>query len=128
MTYRVPVERDETGTWIAHVVGVPGCHSYGRSLRQARSRIREALSLWVDDAADADLDFEVRLPTEVRLELRRAAASRERASRATRDAQERTASTVVAMVRDHGLSMRDAAELLGLSHQRVQQLVAERGR
>jgi predicted RNase H-like HicB family nuclease len=42
-TYRVLYELDESGHWIATVPRVKGCHSYGRSLSEARSRIREAL-------------------------------------------------------------------------------------
>jgi predicted RNase H-like HicB family nuclease len=58
MTYTVKIERDESGAWIARVPEVPGCHTYGRSLRQAKHRIREALSLWVDDADRAELHFD----------------------------------------------------------------------
>ncbi len=53
--YRVVIERDETGAWIARVPGLRGCHTYGRTLNEVRRRIREALSLWVDDAETAEL-------------------------------------------------------------------------
>src|SRR5438105_14673333 len=43
--YTVIYQRDESGAWIARVRGVPEAHSYGRTLEQARERIREALSL-----------------------------------------------------------------------------------
>jgi predicted RNase H-like HicB family nuclease len=122
--YRVVIERDESGEWLARVAGVPGCHTHGRTLRQVRARIREALSLWVDDADTADVEFEVRLPAELRSALRMASASRKRAARAEEEARERTARVAAGMVQSHGLSMRDAAELIGLSHQRVQQLVS----
>ena len=39
-TYKVVYERDESGSWIAEVPSVPGCHSYGRTIEQARGRVR----------------------------------------------------------------------------------------
>jgi predicted RNase H-like HicB family nuclease len=35
-----------------HIKGIPGCHTYGRTLRQAEARIREALALWFDRDPD----------------------------------------------------------------------------
>jgi predicted RNase H-like HicB family nuclease len=62
--YAVIYVRDEAGAWNVHVPEVPGAHTYGRSLHQARQRVREALDLWVDDAADARFEEEIRLPRE----------------------------------------------------------------
>lgn len=55
MTYTVDYERDEDGWWVASVREVPGCHTQGHSHPEARARIREALGLFVDDAATATL-------------------------------------------------------------------------
>jgi predicted RNase H-like HicB family nuclease len=109
--------------WTARVPPVHGCHTYGRTLEQARRRSREALSLWVEDADRAELDFHVRLPSEVRIELGRARKARERSARAQRDAREATVSAAEELTERLGLSLRDAAELLDLSFQRVQQLI-----
>ena len=65
-SYRVVYELDESGRWIATVRSIKGCHTYGRSIRQARDRIREALALLVRGAARARLVDDVRLPAEVR--------------------------------------------------------------
>jgi predicted RNase H-like HicB family nuclease len=121
--YHVYLERDESGAWLARVPEVAGCHAYGRTLRQVRRRVREALSLWVDDAESAELVEHVRLPTQVRQALRRAEAARSRAERERLSAQEVTIAAARQLVESHDLSLRDAGELLGLSHQRVQQLV-----
>ncbi len=123
--YVVVYDRDESGAWIAQVPAVPGCHTYGRTLEQARRRIREALSLWIDDADVAELHDEVHLPAEAERIL---AAYRE--ARAREDAEQERAreSTLVAvrsLTEELGLSNTDAGTILGLSRQRVQQLTHE---
>jgi predicted RNase H-like HicB family nuclease len=128
VSYQVRIQRDESGAWIARVLDVPGCHTYGRTLRQARTRIREALSLWVTDADTAELDFDVRLSAALRSRVRSAAAVRAKAARAHEEAQEGLASAAKELTGTFGLSLRDTADLIGLSHQRVQQLVEARSR
>lgn len=54
-SYKVVYERGDDGWWAASVLGVRGCRTQGRSLAQARERIREALSLFVKDAQRAGL-------------------------------------------------------------------------
>ncbi len=126
--YRVVIERDETGAWLAHVRGVRGCHTYGRTLDQVRRRIREALSLWVEDAEVADLVEEIRLPAAARQAIQRSSAARGRAARGNENAQSATVAAANVLVERLGLGVRDAGELLGLSHQRVQQLVSGEGK
>lgn len=55
-------ERDESGTWIVTVPRVKGCHSYGRTLEQARRHVREALRLF--DVGDVEITERVRLPSD----------------------------------------------------------------
>lgn len=124
--YTVIYERDPAGAWLARVRGVSRCHTYGRTLEQARLRIREALALWVDDATTATLRDEVRLPAGARVAVRRARVERDRAERQQARAQDSLRSAATSLATGLGLSLRDAAELLGLSHQRVQQLTRER--
>ena len=121
--YRVVFERDESGAWIARVPAVRGCHTYGRTIDQARRRIREALGLWVGDAETAELVEEIRLPSHLLKAIRDSRAARTRAENARAKARAVSAATARALVNELHLGLRDAAELLGLSHQRVQQLV-----
>jgi len=121
-TYRVTYELDESGHWIATVPAVKGCHSYGRSIHEARDRVREALGLFVTDAGRARLVDDVRLPAAVRALLVRRAEARSRAEREKERASLVLALAVKRLTVDLGLSVRDAGELLDISHQRVQQL------
>jgi predicted RNase H-like HicB family nuclease len=124
VSYRVVIERDETWVWLARVPSVPGCHTYGRTLDQVRRRIREALELWIDDARHAELQFEIRLPTAIKKELHRARTTRDRSARAQSEASEAVWRAARDLTQKAGLSLRDAAELLELSHQRVQQVLS----
>lgn len=124
--YRVVYERDESGVWIARVPRVPGCHTYGRTIEQARRRIREALSLWMDNARDVELVDEIRLPRRAEAIIRRTQAAREQSRAAHEEARAATAAAARMLVDDLDLSLRDAAELLGLTRQRVQQVVTSR--
>lgn len=126
--YRVIFERDESGAWIARVPSVRGCHTHGRTLQQTRRRIREALGLWVEDADAAGLVEDIRLPALVRGELDRSRSSRRRARQEQERAQEAMRKAAQTLVDEVGLGLRDAGELLEVSHQRVQQLVRPTGR
>ena len=123
VSYRVLYERDETGAWIAHAVDIRGCHTYGSTIAQARSRIREALSLFVDDADSALLVEEIHLPAAARAAVRRSERARTRLETSRAEAGEATAQAARTLVEELHLGLRDAGELLGLSHQRIQQII-----
>jgi len=124
--YRVTYKRDSSGWWVASVRRVRGCHTQGRTVDEARRRIREALSLFVDDAASAELVDQIELPATVKRAIREYATLRNKA-----DAESKRASAAarraVRVLREGKLKMsaRDTAALLGLSHQRVHQLVQD---
>lgn len=120
--YVAVYERDEQAdAWNVRIKGLAGCQTYGRSLRQAQSRIREALALWLDQDTDT-LVIRDQFPASLRTVADEVAKARRNADRAGTLAQQQTA-RAVRQLTDLGLSRRDAAELLGLSHQRVQQLL-----
>jgi predicted RNase H-like HicB family nuclease len=122
-TYRVAYERDGTGWWVASVRGVRGCHTQGRTVDEARRRIVEALELFVDNARKAALVDEVRLPSSAARAVCAYATLRKKAEQEDRRAA-LAARRAVRILRSGRLKMsaRDAARLLGLSHQRVHQL------
>lgn len=121
-TYEVKLTRDEGGAWLARVPSVPGCHTYGRSIEQAMNRIREALSLWVNDAATAQLQPDIRLSEPARSNVRRLSSARERAEKADAQARELLVETVRELTREQGWSVRDVAGVVGLSPQRIHQV------
>lgn len=121
--YRVSYKRDRDGWWVATVHGVKGVHTQGRTIRDAKHRIREALALAIGDrAADkAELKDEVKLPALTRRVLEEIGEQKARAEAA----KEKTAELIIKaykLLKQHGLSMRDVGALTGLSHQRVHQL------
>jgi predicted RNase H-like HicB family nuclease len=83
-TYRVAYERDESGWWVASVRGVRGCHSQGRTVDEARRRIREALELFVDDARKAPIVDDVKLPSAATRAIRAYASLRKKADEGDR--------------------------------------------
>jgi predicted RNase H-like HicB family nuclease len=122
-TYRVAYERDESGWWVASVRGLRGCHTQGRTVDEARRRILEAMELFVDNARKAIIIDEVKLPTGAARAVRAYSTLRKKAEREDRRAAV-AARRAVRTLRGGRLRMRarDAARLLGLSHQRVHQL------
>ena len=107
------------GAWHVYVPAVRGCRSHGRSLSEARRNIREALALF--DRENAELVEDVRLPKPVSMALVRAKKAHEMLmtlQKAAQDSARASARQLLAV----GLSLRDAGELMGLSHEHVKQL------
>ena len=127
--YTVRFDRDaDSGWWVVRVPEIQGCLTQGRSIGEGRRRIREAMALFMDEseAERATLVDDVRLPQDVMRRVRQVAAVREKADRFRAKAQDATRAAVGELTRRAGLSVRDAAEMLGLSFQRVQQLSGEK--
>jgi predicted RNase H-like HicB family nuclease len=125
MEYRVVYTPEADGRWNAEIPPGPGhCATWGRSLREARAHIRDALAtaLGDDKAGDeAVLLEEFRLPEAKRLKGLR--ARREKVEQSVQELASETAD-IARKLRAEGFSLRDIAELVGTSHQRVQQWVA----
>jgi len=123
--FTVVYERDETGWWVAQVKEVPAAITQGRTLAESRRRIREALALVLgSDAAarQATLIDDIRLPVAARRALRAVATSRARLEQDRARVSDALDAATRQLLRKVKLSLRDTGELLGLSHQRVQQL------
>src|SRR6266511_4635277 len=99
-SYRAIFERDESGTWLARVPSIRGCHSYGRTLEQARTRLRETLGVWIDRPEQAVIKEEIRLPADLRAAVQQSRRTRERAERERENAQEETRAAAEALVQE----------------------------
>ena len=56
LQFKVLIEQDEKGWYVASVPELPGCYTQGRTLEQVRERIREAIELVLE--SDPDLKRE----------------------------------------------------------------------
>jgi predicted RNase H-like HicB family nuclease len=128
-TYNVTYERDESGWWVAAVRELRGCHTQGRTVNEARRRIVEAMELFIKNARSAKVVDHVKLPPAAKRAIREYATLRNKAEQEDRRAA-LAARRAVRVLRGGRLKMsaRDAARMLGLSHQRVHQLAEERQR
>lgn len=48
MKYRVFLEQDEDGMWVAEVPSLPGCISQGSSRQEAVDNVREAIEAYLE--------------------------------------------------------------------------------
>lgn len=123
--YRATATR--SGRWWAVVVpAVPGALTQGPTLKAAAAMAREAVALVLDIPEESVvIDLRPELPDTAATALndfRSRRSERERAEEAEREAQ----ATAAQVLREAGLSVRDAGEVLGVSHQRVSQLAPKK--
>jgi DNA-binding NarL/FixJ family response regulator len=126
--YRVVVTRED-GRWLADVPDLQGAHTYARSLPGLDQAVREVIVLAADLPDEAmpklviDYDYHTGDPEldSTAMEVRRLRRQADELAAAATAQTEQAAIRLVA----RGLSVRDAAALLGISPQRVSQLTAK---
>ena len=123
-TYRVTYQRDAAGFWVAEIESVKGCYAQGRSLRRAKKKIREVLAFLTSDARAerANLDEVTLLPRADQRLLDKLAGLQEKLARLQDQADDERRRAVRALAKER-YSLRDLSELLGISHQRVAQIL-----
>jgi predicted RNase H-like HicB family nuclease len=121
--YRAVTERD--GSWWAiRVPELRGVYSQARRLADVEAMARDAIALVNEVAPDSfDIKVEPVLDDEATRLVEQARAGRVDAERAARRASEQLRAAVDRLV-SAGLTVRDIAHLLGLSHQRGAQVAA----
>lgn len=123
-TYTAKVKR--SGDWWAVAVPeVPGLFTQGRNLAEVKTMVRGALELFPEIEPDPHTaEVVIKLATPAGEEAAAAVAR----NRALAEEKEAAAAAATASAARHlvaqGLTYRDAATLLDISHQRVGQLVA----
>lgn len=121
-TYHVTAERDGDW-WTLTVEGVEAGFTQARRLDQAEAMAREVISLLLDiPVDDIDVDLEVHLDPGGQAALTVATAARQTAERAAATAQQ-AARDAARLLSNAGLPMRDVGAIMGISHQRVHQLL-----
>ncbi len=129
-TFNVRYTPDDNGTWLVEVLSSPdsepiGVYTHGRTLSKAEANAREALAAWfdVDDLESFELLPTINLEPALISKALEAKAKREAVRVAEAEAAQLTTEVVIDLAR-RGLSTRDIAYILGISFQRVQQLLA----
>ena len=123
--------RREGKWWAISVEGLPGALSQVRRLDQAEAMAREVIALVLDVPQNS---FDVVVAPELSEEHRDALAeldqAKERYAESMAALAERQQKVTLLLVREAGLTVRDAATVLGVSFQRVSQLTShsEKGR
>jgi DNA-directed RNA polymerase specialized sigma24 family protein len=111
--------------WAISIEGLPGALSQVRRLDQAEAVAREVIALVLDVPDDS---FDVVVAPELGEEYRDAIAELNRAKDQYAESMaalaERQEKVTLLLVRDGGLTVRDAATVLGVSFQRVSQLTS----
>jgi predicted RNase H-like HicB family nuclease len=54
MKYRVLIEQDEDGVYVAEVPSLPGCISQGETRERAVENVKEAIALYLESLAAHD--------------------------------------------------------------------------
>ena len=52
LQFKVLIEQDEDGMYVASVPELPGCYTQGKTLEQARERIKEVIELVLETDKD----------------------------------------------------------------------------
>lgn len=120
-TYRAIASREDSW-WIVRIPGLDRI-TQSRRLDGVEATARDLISLWLDVPADSfDVEVEVNLGSELGARVERVKSLRAEADRVQAEAS----ASVRALARslaEHGWTVRDVARVLGVSFQRVQQLI-----
>ena len=125
-THSYRVEAVRSGNWWSITVPeLSGVFSQAKRLDQVEATAREAIAMMLDiaEAEVGSLEVDVTPPATVVEVLKRLEDFVATANEAT-DAATAARREAAQLLRDEGLPIRDVGELIGVSHQRVSQILA----
>jgi len=111
--HRVVYRRNAAGRWVATVPGTRRCRGEGKTLRQARRRLRASLAKVVEDPLEIDFVEDVRLPPPSRDRLVAYWKARRRLERET-ERSDRAAAAALEALLALKLNLKDVSDLLGV--------------
>jgi predicted RNase H-like HicB family nuclease len=109
----------EDKMWLVHADEDDRCHTWGRTIAEARRHIRDAAALWAEHPVD--ITDRILPPPTAAMIVGDYLSLREKLDELT-DELSVAQMNAAGALRQAGLSMREAAAVLGISHQRVGQL------
>jgi len=131
-TYIVRYELDpETSWWTATVPGEPGVVSQGKTLAEAHCRVRNAISLMkgtTDPIAlvgETDWSNRTDLPEEALELVKKEGDLRVQLLEVQEELERHTFDAVKLLILEEGFSFRVVGRMLGITHQRVEQILRE---
>lgn len=131
--FKVVFELEPDGSWNVSIPAVKGCHTYGRSLAEARRNIREALSLFEEEfngkadevAANAVFEEHIKLPREAQKAVKTFQVVRMKAEKAKLVVER--AESEAARILLETVSTRDAGEMLKMSQEGIRKIARRDG-
>ncbi len=112
--------------WALSVPEIPGLHTQARRLDQAPAMVREAIALMLNVSENSfDVTILPSIGAEVDAVLENLAQARESAGLAEKCLTAATRQAVDVLTGKHGLTVRDAGIVMGVSFQRVAQVAAQ---
>ena len=114
------------GWWAISVPDLPGVFSQCRRLDQVDEYVREAIALMldVDESELGTIDVTVTSPPEI-AELVETVQQAEHTARGAAEAAARARKEAAQTLLHQGYPMRDIGRMIGISHQRVSQILNE---
>jgi len=115
----------EGGWWIVTIDELDGVFTHARRVDQVEGLARDAIALWLEaEPSSFDVVVDVEIFGQARSALDEAREARREAEHAKAQAALTTTTAVVELFRG-GLPLRDVGALVGISHQRVAQILDE---
>ena len=124
--YRISAQRNERGWWIVRVLDFRHVVTQARRASEIEEMARDVIALLEDVPPDSfDVDITHRVAGDLDDDIAEARRLRREADDLSARSREATAD-VARRLRDAGLSVREIGALLGIAHQRAQQILAAR--